>query len=237
MKKLIVVANDIQASGKSTISRAIANFLNEQEISTLIVSSDERDVDNGFSGEFWDFNDELEVSQLIGALDRHDAVVVDVQTGMARVWADFCEEQEVNILLAEMDVEMVMVVPCNPSERANEEVADIAEIFSDQTDYVIAHLPMEAKGSREVPWKKSDAAKAVKYLGAIEIQMPPVAPDFQTAIDSSDHDIVGALDNLDSIPRFLEVQAMQWLETSGEAFTGAVDYLIPEEAGTLAGAY
>ncbi len=120
MKKLIVVANDIEASGKSTVSRAIANHLTNQEINCALISSDERELDGGFKGEFWDFQDDMEVSQLIFNLDRYDAVVFDVQSGMARVWAEFCEENGVDDLLNEMDVEMTMVIPCNESERSND---------------------------------------------------------------------------------------------------------------------
>ncbi len=237
MKKLIVVANDIEASGKSTVSRAIARHLNEQEVNCALISSDERDTDGGFRGEFWDFNDELEISQLIHTLDRHDAVVLDVQSGMARVWAEFCEEQELDELLNEMDVEMTLVIPCNESERANEEVVDIAEIFSDQTDYVIAHLPIEARGSRRVEWKNSGAAKAVKYLGAIEISVPAIHSELQTALDSSDLDLVKAFDNLSDMPRFVEIQTMQWLEDTFSILAHADEYLVPEDIGIVAASY
>ncbi|MGY8643983.1 MAG: hypothetical protein ACKVJU_23175 [Verrucomicrobiales bacterium] len=237
MKKLIVVANDIESSGKSTVSRAIASHLTNLEINCALISSDERELDRGFKGEFWDFQDDMEVSQLIFNLDRYDVVVLDVQSGMARVWAEFCEENEIDDLLNEMDVEMTMVIPCNESERSNEEVVDLAEIFSDQTDYVIAHLPLEVLGSREVAWKGSGAAKAVKYLGAYEANMPEIGAALKTALNSADMDLVKAFDNLKEVPRFLEVQAMQWLDEAGAALAESEEYIVPEEIGGLVASY
>ncbi|NNE92548.1 MAG: hypothetical protein HKN23_12950 [Verrucomicrobiales bacterium] len=237
MKKLIVVANDLEGSGKSTLARALNKHLTDQEIRTLLVTSDERDVDESFPGDYWDFDDELELSQLIHALDRHDAVILDVQSGMARVWADFCAEEELDTLLGEMDVEMSVVIPVNSSERSNEEMADIADLFADQADYVVAHMPMEPQRSKEIQWKGSEAAKAVKYLGAFEINVPQIETDLETALGSAELTLPQALDRLTEVPRFLEVEACQWLEqVSGEVHT-ADDYLVPEEVGTLVAAY
>ena len=223
MKKLVVVANDLETSGKSTVARAIARHLGDQEIQYSFVTSDEQDVDDFFEGDYWDLNEEIELSELIHALDRNEAVILDVQSGMARVWADFCEEQELDILLSEMDVEMSLVIPTNASERSNEEVADLAQMFSDQADYVIAHTSMEAQGSREIAWKGSEAAKAVKYLGAMEINVPEVDSDLATALESSELELGSAIDRLTEIPRFLEVQVCQWLESCSEQLASADD--------------
>lgn len=233
MKKLIVVLNDLELTGKTTVARALAAYLHEQEISHLLVSTDGSDSEDFAQGEFWDLEDEIELSQLIGALDQNDAVIIDVSTGAARNWADFCEEQEVDGILAEMDVEMTLVIPEHGGERCHNEVVDLAEIFSDQADYVIVHLPLPARRSAESEWKGSYAAKATNFLGALAVTPPEIESDLETALESSGNDICSALGQLENLPRFLEVQVTQWLEGCSLEFNLAKDYLQPESLESL----
>ncbi|MCB1235980.1 MAG: hypothetical protein KDM91_13000 [Verrucomicrobiae bacterium] len=236
MKKLIVILNDLEASGKSTVSRAISTYLSDHEIRHQLVTSDERDVDEHFEGEFWDMDEEIELSQIIRALDKNQAVVIDVASGLARNWADFCEAEELDTLLAEMDVEMTLVIPEHPSERCNEEIVDLVDLFSDQADYVIAHLPLEPKGSVPNKWKGSYAAKATNYLGAVCLNLPAIGDDLATALESSGLDLCGAIDQMENLPRFAEVQLTQWIEACTETLQRAEDYLIPETSDGLVGA-
>ncbi len=225
MKKLIVVVNDLERSGKSALARAIAHHLNESEVKHLLVTSNEMDMSDSYKGEFWDLEDQFDVSLLIGALDNFDAIVLDVHTGAARNWGEFCENEDLENLLAELDTEMTMVIPNNQSERCNEEMSDLAEIFADQADYVIAHLPGD---ERAVKWKASPAEKAVRYLGASEVDFPGMSDDLVTALETSEVQFADALNNPGELPRFAEVQVTQWLEKTNEALVGGHDYLIPE---------
>lgn len=237
MKKLLVVLNDLEGSGKSSVARALCHYLQEKEVKHTLVVSDERDIEAGYAGEFWDIEDEVEIGQIIGTLDRSDAVVVDIASGAARNWGEFCESAELENLLAELDVEMTIVIPEHLSERCHEEIVDVAEIFSDQADYVIAHLPMEPKGRVVEKWKGGYAAKAVNYLGALHVTLPEIGGDLQTALDSSDVALSEALARIDKLPRFLEVQVTEWREQAAGACDQAVDYLIPESADGLVGSY
>jgi hypothetical protein len=231
MKKLIVVVNDLERSGKSSTARAIAHHLKDLEINPLFVTSNGMDMTDSFAGQFWDLEDQFEMSQLIGALDHHDAVIFDVHTGAARIFGEICEEGELENLLAELDTEMTLVIPNSQSERCNEEISDIVDIYADAADYVIAHLPGEG---HVVEWKKSAAEKATRYLGASMIEIPPMSDDLKTAMENTELDFAQALNNPSALPRFAEVQVMQWLEKTSEALADGRDYLIPEEIGAVA---
>ncbi|MDF1823354.1 MAG: hypothetical protein P1U68_01860 [Verrucomicrobiales bacterium] len=225
MKKLIVVVNDLERSGKSALARAIAHHLNESEVKNLLVTSNEMDMSDSYQGEFWDLEDQFDVSLLIGALDNFDAIVLDVHTGAARNWGEFCENEDLENLLAELDAEMTMVIPNNQSERCNEEISDLAEIFADQADYVVAQLPGD---DRSVKWKASPAEKALRYLGASEVSFPGMTDDLVTALETSEVAFANALNNPSELPRFAEVQVTQWLEKANEALIAGQDYLLPE---------
>ncbi|MDF1659407.1 MAG: hypothetical protein P1U58_17455 [Verrucomicrobiales bacterium] len=225
MKKLIVVVNDLERSGKSSLARAVAHHLNESEVKNLLVTSNEMDMSDSYRGEFWDLEDQFDVSLLIGALDNYDAIVLDVHTGAARNWGEFCENEEIENLLAELDAEMTMVIPNSQGERCNEEITDLAEIFADQADYVVAQLPGD---DRAVKWKASPAEKALRYLGASEVNFPGMSDDLVTALETSGVEFANALNNPSELPRFAEVQVTQWLEKANDALVAGQDYLLPE---------
>ncbi len=231
MKKLIVVVNDLERSGKSALARAISHHLSEAETNHLLVTSNEMDMSDSFTGAFWDLEDQFDVSQLIGALDSYDAIVVDVHTGAARIWGEFCEAADLENLLAEIDTEMTVVIPNGQGERCNEEITDLAEIFADQADYVVAQMPGD---ERAIQWKKSPAEKALRFLGAAEVALPAVSDGLKTAMESSEIDFKEALNQPSTLPRFAEVQVSQWLEEVSNALCAGQDYLVADNVVAVA---
>lgn len=232
MKKLIVVVNDLERSGKSALARTLSHHLKSQEIKHLLVTSNEMDMTESFPGEFWDLEDQFDVSQLIGAIDSFSAVILDVHTGGARNWGDFFEAEDLENLLAELDAEMTLVIPDTRSERCNEEICDLTEIFADQADYVIAHLPGDPRN--EVKWKGSLADKAIRYLGAGTVDIPGISDDLRTALDNAGMEFTEALNNPSELPRFAEVQLSQWLERASSCLSGGNEYLIPDSVSSVA---
>ncbi len=232
MKKLIVVVNDLERSGNSAIARALSHHLKSEEVKHLLVTSNEMDMTDSFPGEFWDLEDQFEVSQLIAAIDRYDAVVLDVHSGAARNWADLFESEDLENLLAELDAEMTLVIPDTRSERCNEEIYDLAEIFADQADYVIVHLPGEKRN--EIKWKGSVAEKAIRYLGASEVEMPGLSDELRTALDNAGLELPEALNKPSALPRFAEVQVTQWLERASACLAAGNEHLVPDASGSVA---
>jgi len=232
MKKLIVVVNDLERSGKSALARTLSHHLKSQEIKHLLVTSNEMDMTDSFPGEFWDLEDQFDVSQLIGAIDSHSAVILDVHSGGARNWGDFFEAEDLENLLAELDAEMTLVIPDTRSERCNEEICDLTEIFADQADYVIAHLPGDPRN--EVKWKGSLADKAIRYLGAGTVDIPGISDDLRTALDNAGFDFTEALNNPSELPRFAEVQLTQWIDRASSCLSAGNEYLIPDSVSTVA---
>ena len=139
------------------------------------------------------------------------------------------EAEDIDTLLAEMDVEMTVVIPEHPAERCHEEIVDLIEVISDRADYVIVHCPIRARGSAPENWgRRNPAYKASISLGAMEVNMPAISEDFQTALESGGIDLASALLNPRNLPRFIEVPVSLWLEEMGQAFEAAESYLLPE---------
>ncbi len=232
MKKLIVVVNDLERSGKSALARTLSHYLKAQDIKHLLVTSNEMDMTDSFPGEFWDLEDQFDVSLLIGAIDSHSAVILDVHSGGARNWGDFFETEDLENLLAELDAEMTLVIPDTRSERCNEEICDLTEIFADQADYLIAHLPGDPRN--EVKWKGSLADKAIRYIGAGTVDIPGISDDLRTALDNAGIDFVEALNNPSVLPRFAEVQLSQWIERASSCLFAGNEYLVPDSVSAVA---
>ncbi len=232
MKKLIVVVNDLERSGKSALARTLSHHLKSKDIKHLLVTSNEMDMTDSFPGEFWDLEDQFDVSQLIAAIDSNSAVILDVHSGGARNWGDFFEAEDLENLLAELDAEMTVVIPDTRSERCNEEICDLTEIFADQADYLIAHLPGDSKN--EIKWKGSLADKAIRYIGATDVEIPGLSDDLRTALENADIEFVEALNDPSALPRFAEVQLSQWIERASASLAAGNEYLIPDSVGSVA---
>lgn len=232
MKKLIVVVNDLERSGKSALARTLSHHLKSKDIKHLLVTSNEMDMTDSFPGEFWDLEDQFDVSQLIAAIDSNNAVILDVHSGGARNWGDFFEAEDLENLLAELDAEMTVVIPDTRSERCNEEICDLTEIFADQADYLIAHLPGDAKN--EIKWKGSLADKAIRYIGATDVEIPGLSDDLHTALENADIEFVEALNDPSALPRFAEVQLSQWIDRASSSLAAGNEYLIPDSVGSVA---
>ncbi len=227
MKRLVVVANDLERSGKSSIARAVHHHLaKECEVDSLFVTSDENDLSDDFTGEYWDLDEAMPAGPVIDALEESEAVVVDVHTGGARNWADLCNNIDMENILADLGAEMTLIVPNTGGVRCNEEIIDIVELFADSADYVIAHTNVDDRD--ETKWKGSEAEKATRYLGSLEIEVPTLTDDLQAALDSAGQDLSKALANAENLPRFAEVQVTQWLEDVSRSFEAASDYIVAD---------
>lgn len=227
MKRLIVVANDLERSGKSSIARAIHHHLsNECEIDCLLVTSDENNLTDDFEGDYWDLDESMSTGTVIDSIEENESIVVDVHTGGARVWADFCENTEFDNVLADLGAEMTLVVPNTGGVRCNEEIIDIVDLFSDSADYLIAHLGTDEKDPIE--WKGSEAEKSTRHLGSIEVDFPEIKDELETAIESAGHDLCEALSKGEELPRFAEVQIAQWLEEVSNRLESANEFILAE---------
>lgn len=227
MKRLVVVVNDLERSGKSSVARAVYHHLtSECEVKSSLVTSDENNLSDEYDGEFWDLDESLSAGQAIDLMEENDAVVFDVHTGGARDWAEFCEQTEFDNVLAEIGAEMTLVIPNTGGVRCNEEISDIVDLFADSADYVIAHINSDQRDP--IKWKGSDAEKATRYLGCIEVDFPSISEDLATAIKSTGNEFSVALNKGSELPRFAEVQLSQWLEAVSNRLDSANDYILAD---------
>jgi hypothetical protein len=224
MKRLIVVINDLEGSGKTSVSRAIYHHLaNISDVKTYLVTSDEENIDEEMGMGYWDLDEGLSPRAVIKLLDKYDAVVADIHTGGARTWADFCDSTELDNRLSENGAEMTLVIPNTGGTRCNEEIFDLVELFNDSADYLITHLAMHDRD--EIKWKGSDAEKAIRYLGCIDIKFPAISEDLETALESTGLELGSALLQASALPRFAEVQISQWLEKASSRLDVAAEYI------------
>ena len=73
-------------------------------------------------------------------------------------------------------VEITVVLPVTANQESLDETIRIGETYADGADYIIAMTGTEPNRLAAEDWEGSYAAKAMGYLGAIELEIPYASP-------------------------------------------------------------
>lgn len=226
MKKLILIQNDSRKSGKSTVAAAIADMLDRRSVGYSLVHTDENRIDDP---NFFDLED-FEMSHIIGLVDQEAVTIIDVATGTAEALADVFSEFELEDLLAELDVEITVVIPVVDSDESLDETIRIGETFADGADYVVAKTGSKSNRLSEEDWANSYAAKAMGYLGAIEVVIPSASPALDATLREHEITMADAATDPSQLPDFAKTEIGDWFEKCFNNMAIAHDYLLGELA-------
>ena len=226
MKKLILIQNDCSRSGKSTVAAAISNMLKQRGVGFNLCHTDEERMEDP---DFFDLVD-FDQSQIIELVDSEPVTVIDVATGTAEDLAEIFTKHELDDLLAELDVEITVVIPVVSTEESLEETVRLAETFADGADYVVAMTGKEEKRLAQEDWDASYAAKAMGYLGAIEVEIPAASSALVATLKEQQISMADASSNPGQLPGFAKTEIDGWYEACIANMAIAHDYLLGELA-------
>jgi hypothetical protein len=139
-------------------------------------------------------------------------------------------------LLAELEAELTVVLPVNRESEGFAGILELAETFSDDADYLVVHTPVKAELESE--FERSEAARALEYLGAMEIEMPEIDAGLLKAVEEdAGMRLAAALGKRDQLPRGLRSKLHDWeVRFSGE-FAEAEEFLMPGRGSATASPY
>jgi hypothetical protein len=176
MKKLILIQNDYSGAGKTTLTRCLTRYLNQNRApyQLVVLSEEEGDAEGAHA---WLDANSLSLQDIIAKLDSAPITILEATTGQGEFFAKFYESNELQDLLHEMGVEMTVVVPVTSETDSHESVIEAAEVYSDNAQYLIAHQITSSYEDDDKVWDRSYAARVMDMFEAVELHIPEV--DFQ----------------------------------------------------------
>lgn len=225
MKKLIVVSNNVEGTGKSTCARAIYHLVQAHGFRTALIESDPH-APRSEEGHYLDMGDQPEVSEIVDILDSTEAVVMDLTSGAFDDFSEFFSRQDVEDVMMELEVQITFVVPTVEDVKTLDSVLSIAETFGEAGEFVTIASPV---GYEEfMAWEGSAAQKAMAHLNAIEVVMPELQEGILEEIESRGLDLASALEGRWELPRFLMNEIQNWMLAFHAELEWAAEALLPD---------
>jgi hypothetical protein len=100
--------------------------------------------------------------------------VLDVSTGLGEFFNKFYQGCEMERLLAAAGVALSVVLPVTVDRESFDSVTEAAEVYSDNAEYLIAHLVTSCYDEDDKVWDTSYAARVMDMFEAVELHIPAI---------------------------------------------------------------
>lgn len=207
MKKMILVTNDAQSCGKTSIALVLSEYLRRKQLKTcLLNTSVEQELP--CATELLNLEEEPQASDLIRLLGKHDAVVCDIQTEHGAAFGAFLQKHGIEEVLLELNVDLTVILPICEDSVVHREAMARAEAFTGMAEFIAIQSPLMA----DVPesYESSRLAKALRLLGASIVVAPSLADEVLDQIDEMSLTLPLALTQRSLLPRFLTHELLAW---------------------------
>jgi hypothetical protein len=207
MKKVILIANDAEACGKTTLSTVLCGLFQRKQIShKLVTTSPDQDIP--LPTFLMDLEDSFNADALVDLIDHHDAVIIDCHTGGANRLARAFEKRRMDDILEELEAELTVIIPVCQDSAVLESAHELAEGFARMAEFLVVHAPLAA----DIPesWSTCPARRILQRLGATEVSMPGLADGLINELDNLELDLPLALSQRQHLPRFVRHELLSW---------------------------
>jgi hypothetical protein len=172
MKRLILIQNDYPGAGKTTLGQCLHHYLETLRVphhsAAIVESSNPSRTVTQIEGP------QLRRSDFIAELDRSDLVIIEIETGIAELFASFYKKHDLESLIPELGFELIVAVPVTSDRESFDGVTAAAETYSDAAQYLVVHTPTSSLyDADESCWERSYPARVMDMFEAAELEMPP----------------------------------------------------------------
>jgi hypothetical protein len=225
MKKLILVTNDAQSCGKTSIALVISEYLRRKQISHCLVHTSP-DQELPCEVELLSLEEGFSPAEMINLLDHHDAVICDIHTEGGADFAALYRKHGLDEVLMELNAELTVVLPLCEDAMVHREALSIAEAYTGLGEFLAVRSPLLA----DVPesFSSSPLAKALHLLGASVITAPSLDDTALDLVDEMDLNLPLALTQRSLLPRFLTHQLLAWEVDFAERMNSVSEILLPK---------
>ncbi len=226
MKKLILVANDAQACGKTSIALVLDEYLGRKQVKRLLAVTSQPQQELPCATEILDLEERIRASEVADLLMRTDALIIDVHTEGNVDFGTFFRDARIDDILTELDAELTVVIPVCDDAEVLRGAKEVAEAYSGLADFLVVKSPLLA----DVPeaWLDSLAHKALELLGAVEISAPAVPDGILDEIDAMELDLPLALTQRQLLPRYMRTELLGWEVAFSEQLHSVAALIVPE---------
>jgi hypothetical protein len=225
MKKMILVTNDAQACGKTSTALVIAEYLRRKQVRHCLANTSvnqELPCDTALLN----LEEGCSPAELVDLFDGHDAVVVDVHTEEGQRFGTWFRKHGMDEILMELNVDLTVILPLCDDAIVHREALAMAEMFTGMGDFVAVRSPLMA----DVPesFFGSQAAKALRLLGASIVEAPALADEVLDEIDAMDLTLPLALTQRPLLPRMITHPLLTWEVEFADRLAAVKELLLPQ---------
>lgn len=197
MKKLILLQNDYPSTGKSTLACCFHRYLHQFGVphQTLHLVEDASDSDD--DGTCLDAN-KLTPFEFLEHLDASPITVLEVATGLGEFFGKFYQNHELDQVLPEAGIGLSVVLPVTSETDSFDSVIEAAEVYSDNAEYLIAHLITSSYEDDDKTWDSSYAARVMDMFEAVELHIPETGFQIELEMRANHTDLASALTDPDA---------------------------------------
>lgn len=190
MKKLILIQNDYPGTGKSTLALCFHRYLQQYGVTHQLLSLTEEDAFTPEGTTALDASS-LTPRAFLAHIDASPLTILDVSTGLGEFFNKFYQGSEMDQILHEAGVALSVVLPVTADHESFDSVTDAAETFSDNAEYLIAHLVTSCYDEDDKVWDTSYAARVMDMFEAVELHIPEIT--FQVELSTERMSLDAAL--------------------------------------------
>lgn len=173
MKKLILIQNDYPGTGKSTLALCLHRYLQQYGVTHQVLSLTEEEATSTPHSKALDVAN-LTPVEFFENVDASPLTILDIGTGLGEFFNKFYQSAEMEQILLEADIAVSVVLPVTADRESFDSVIEAAEVFSDNAEYLIAHLVTSCYDEDDKVWDTSYAARVMDMFEAVELHIPEI---------------------------------------------------------------
>jgi hypothetical protein len=224
MKKLILIQNDYPGTGKSTLALCFHRYLQQYGVSHQLLSLTEEDTPAPAGSIPLDAST-LTPNKFFAHVDASPLTILDVGTGLGEFFNKFYLGTEMDQTLQAAGIALSVVLPVTADRESFDSVTEAAEVFSDNAEYLIAHLVTSCYDEDDKVWDTSYAARVMDMFEAVELHIPEIT--FHLELSTERMSLDNALQNGDAEER-LGKEYTKWQRRVMGQVDSARQYLFGE---------
>lgn len=224
MKKLIVIANDADACGKTTLTALLSGFVQRKGMRSLVALTSP-DQELPLETVLLDAEDGFAPAELVDLVDHTDVIIVDVHTGTAEGFEKHFFRHRLDEALDEIECGVTVVLPVCEDAAVLHSAIERARAWNKCAEIVVVKLPLMADDRES--YQSSLAQRFFNQIGAAEVTLAAVDDAILDEIDALDLDVPLALTQRQHLARFVRNELLGWEVNACEQLRAFEELFIP----------